>query len=164
MVHHQTIAIGIMEHLVIGAMIIEATWVAINIGEVIKMRHTRGEGSTMANILMVIWGGPTSTLQGSPSPGYRYQGDPPYQNEDIQGDRAYYSPKPQRVRCNRPPQDQYGGPIHNSYQPLQDIGDQQYDGSFLEKGWVEPTQGIRNLEKEEEELDEGYSKKRRRED
>lgn len=81
-------------------------------------------------------------------------------SEDARGDGVYYSPKPQRVRYDRPPQDQYGVPVYNSYQPLQDDEDQYPNGSFLGKGRMESPHGVRNLEKEGEE----NSKKKRRED
>lgn len=68
------------------------------------------------------------------------------------------------MRYDRPLQDQYGDPVYNRYQPLEENGDHYPNESFLGKDRDGYTCEIRTPESEEEEPDEGYRKKRGRED
>lgn len=92
-----------------------------------------------------------------------FRGYPPNSREDTRRGGAYYSPKPQRVRYEKPQQDQYRVPVTNSFQPL---GDNEHflDESFLGGTRGGPTRETRNPGREEGELDEEYNRKRRRED
>lgn len=73
--------------------------------------------------------GPQQQYRGPPQYDYHHQGGP--QRGFTQGEGYYYSPKPQRVRYNRPQSDQYEVFVRNNYEPLYDTIDQQHSSTFF---------------------------------
>lgn len=118
------------------------------------------QGTPMRGDRRPPYGGPPAP---PPPPPQGYGRFPQYRDEP-QRNGVYYSPKPQRTRYDRHTQDQYGVPVYNSYQPLADNSDRYSDESFLGKNRDGFTREGRNPGRGEEDPDEGYSRKRRRED